>query len=288
MNQRMSNHGELRQTKWIPALVLVGAVSLLPVVFAQEAPPEMEPASEETLGLLAKFFDYDKSIPLEARIVERKTTDSGIREKIVLRGAHGSLAPGYLECPETDAAPYPCVLLLHGWSGSKASWWKGGKSGYLRTALLESGYAVFALDAPTHGDRIAENDYAGVNDYQGPGNDGRKNYFTVPEIIIQCSTDYRRGIDYLETREEIDAERVGQFHLAGHTPMGEGDRMFLLDTHVGPTPDPVWDLYRYALKRLGSINTLIEWDESVPAYEVVVAESTRAAAIEAEVMNATA
>lgn len=205
----MPNLGRRPQAQWTSALLLIVALHYPPLVIAQDAPPEMKPASEETLGLLAKFYGYDGSIPLEVRIVEKKKTDGGIREKIVLRGVHGYLAPGYLEYPVAGTAPYPCVLLLHGWSGSKASWWNDGTSGSLRTALLEAGYAVFALDAPTHGDRIAENDYAGVNDFQGPRNDGRKNYFTVPEIIIQSCIDYRRAIDYLETREEIVAERVG-------------------------------------------------------------------------------
>jgi hypothetical protein len=53
----------------------------------------------------------------------------------------------------------------------------------LSKALLAKGYAVFALDAQGHGDRIAENDYQVVNLYTEPGAPPRKNYFTLREVI---------------------------------------------------------------------------------------------------------
>ena len=38
---------------------------------------------------------------------------------------------------------------------------------------------------------------------------------------------------------------------------------FLFDTHSAEIGDPVWDLYREALKLYGQVTTLIEWDEAV-------------------------
>ncbi len=52
----------------------------------------------------------------------------------------------------------------------------------MRKRLLESGFAVLALDAPTHGDRIAENDYALVNDYRPDNQPTHRNYFSLDEI----------------------------------------------------------------------------------------------------------
>jgi hypothetical protein len=37
-------------------------------------------------------------------------------------------------------------------------------------------------------------------------------------------------------------------------------------------PEVVWDLYRRAVRRFGAIPTLVEWDEGIPAYEVLLAE----------------
>jgi uncharacterized protein (UPF0276 family) len=75
--------------------------------------------------------------------------------------------------------------------------------------------------------------------------------------------------------------RVGQIHLAGHTDMGT----HLLDTHDGPVIDPVWDLYRLAVRRFGRVSTLVEWDDDIPALDVVCAEAERARAVEAEVLG---
>jgi len=79
----------------------------------------------------------------------------------------------------------------------------------------------------------------------------------------------------------IPSDRVGQFHLAGHSDHGA----YLLDTHDGPVPDPVWELYRSALRRFGRVPALIEWDDHVPDLAELVDESRRAGAIEAEVLG---
>ena len=79
----------------------------------------------------------------------------------------------------------------------------------------------------------------------------------------------------------IPVDRVGQFHLAGHSDHGT----HLLDTHDHPVGDPVWDLYRKAVARFGPVATLIERDDHIPPLAEVVAESQHAARIEAEVLG---
>jgi pimeloyl-ACP methyl ester carboxylesterase len=81
--------------------------------------------------------------------------------------------------------PYPRVLLLHGWSGSKEAWYVDGNNhsgGEMRKALLGAGYAVMALDASTHGERNAEIDYQHVNPFNDPNAPLRQNYF-MPEAL---------------------------------------------------------------------------------------------------------
>jgi uncharacterized protein len=86
------------------------------------------------------------------------------------------------------------------------------------------------------------------------------------------------GFDPLEYLGGIPAERVGYFHLAGHSDKGK----YLLDSHDHRVPAPVWSLYREALRRFGRVPSLVEWDDAIPPLEELVAESRRAAAIEAE------
>ena len=77
--------------------------------------------------------------------------------------------------------------------------------------------------------------------------------------------------------------RIGQIHLAGHSDKGT----HLLDTHDGHVAPAVWDLLRLAVRRFGPVSTLVEWDERIPAWEVLCAEAERARAVEAEVIGGT-
>lgn len=72
--------------------------------------------------------------------------------------------------------------------------------------------------------------------------------------------------------DAIPADRVGQFHLAGHSDMGT----HLLDTHDHTIIPAVWDLYARALTRFGPVSTLIEWDDHIPPFAELLAEVTRA------------
>jgi uncharacterized protein (UPF0276 family) len=85
------------------------------------------------------------------------------------------------------------------------------------------------------------------------------------------------GFDPYHYLEGVPVDRVGQFHLAGHSDHGT----HLLDTHDAPVCDAVWDLYRAAVARFGRVSTLVEWDAQVPELEVVLAEAERARAIAA-------
>jgi uncharacterized protein len=67
----------------------------------------------------------------------------------------------------------------------------------------------------------------------------------------------------------IPAELVGEVHLAGHTAV-DG---ILIDTHSAPVTDAVWTLYRDAVRLLGSVPTLIEWDADLPTLDRLVAEA---------------
>jgi hypothetical protein len=83
---------------------------------------------------------------------------------------------------------------------------------------------------------------------------------------------HNHGFDAERYLAEIPAARVFQIHLAGHSAQGE----LLIDTHDHPVRDEVWSLYASALRRLGSVSTLIEWDDRIPALETLAAEAARA------------
>ena len=50
----------------------------------------------------------------------------------------------------------------------------------------------------------------------------------------------------------------------------------LIDDHGSAVCDEVWELYRFAITRLGPLPTLIEWDTGIPALSRLVDEASRA------------
>lgn len=86
------------------------------------------------------------------------------------------------------------------------------------------------------------------------------------------------GFDARTYVDAIPARDVGEIHLAGHTRRELEQGVILIDSHDQPVADAVWDLYGYALARLGPKPTLIEWDSSLPALEHLLAEAAKAQA----------
>ena len=72
--------------------------------------------------------------------------------------------------------------------------------------------------------------------------------------------------------DAIPADRVVQYHLAGHTNKGT----HILDTHSDHAVPEVWELYRRAWARTGRTSTLYEWDENIPQFDVVHREALKA------------
>jgi uncharacterized protein (UPF0276 family) len=83
----------------------------------------------------------------------------------------------------------------------------------------------------------------------------------------------------------INGEHVGEMHLAGHIEQDTGEGVILIDTHSRPVKGDVWDLYTYAIKKIGVRPTLIEWDQDFPSLETLVAEADKARAIIAKVTS---
>ncbi len=78
----------------------------------------------------------------------------------------------------------------------------------------------------------------------------------------------------------IDAfphQHVGEIHLGGHADdEGDDGEPLLIDDHGSAVADIVWNLYAHTISRCGPVPTLIEWDNDVPAWAVLMDEAARA------------
>jgi uncharacterized protein (UPF0276 family) len=80
------------------------------------------------------------------------------------------------------------------------------------------------------------------------------------------------GFDPLTYLAAIPPERVFQFHLAGHTDLGD----LVIDTHDHPIRDEVWELFVAAARRFGPVSTMIERDDHIPPLPELLAELEQA------------
>jgi uncharacterized protein (UPF0276 family) len=93
--------------------------------------------------------------------------------------------------------------------------------------------------------------------------------------------------------DALPAESIGEIHLAGHTvrPLADGTTL-RIDDHGSCVTDEVWTLYQEALMRFGVVPTLIEWDNNLPALEILLQQAESAGTLMAkmkkETMNANA
>jgi uncharacterized protein (UPF0276 family) len=63
-----------------------------------------------------------------------------------------------------------------------------------------------------------------------------------------------------------------QIHVAGHTDHGT----HIIDSHIGPVIDEVWQLLADAYRRSHGASVLLEWDAEIPGFEETHAEALRA------------
>jgi uncharacterized protein (UPF0276 family) len=86
---------------------------------------------------------------------------------------------------------------------------------------------------------------------------------------------FNHRFDANEYVDAVPAERVVQYHLAGHSDRGT----HLLDTHDHPICDAVWALYERAARRFGAVSAMVEWDDNIPEFAELARIADRARTI---------
>jgi uncharacterized protein (UPF0276 family) len=91
----------------------------------------------------------------------------------------------------------------------------------------------------------------------------------VNNVYVTC---YNRRSDPKAYLDALPLDRVAQIHLAGHRNKGS----HIIDTHDDRVIDDVWRLYKYVREKTGEVSTMVEWDDRIPSFDVVFAESVKA------------
>lgn len=100
----------------------------------------------------------------------------------------------------------------------------------------------------------------------------------VNNVFVSASNLGFNPISYLDA---LPHGVIGEIHLAGHSqdPLMGGS--LLIDSHDAPIAEEVWRLYDWLLASCGSTRppTLIERDDDIPEFDVLLAERERAASM---------
>jgi serine/threonine protein kinase/dienelactone hydrolase len=166
------------------------------------------PVPDEVFAHYLRQFDYDRT-PLDATIEEEIPVDDGVRQKLTFDAAYGDERMiAYLFLPSTGTAPYQAVVIFPG-SGSI----QARSSESLRLSrldfILRSGRAVLW---PIYKGTYERSDELS-SDYPE-----KTNFYK--DHVIMWGKDLARSIDYLETREDIDSEKLAYYGLSWGGAMG--------------------------------------------------------------------
>lgn len=138
---------------------------------------------------------------LASEVVSKETDGGLLREKVNFTAEPGHRVAMLVVQPSTRAAkPRPAVLVLHGTRGRKE-----GMDSLLRE-LAARGLAACATDARYHGE-FAQSDYEDtlIQAYKtGKGH----------PWLYETVTDTIRALDYLQSRPDVDASRIGMMGIS--------------------------------------------------------------------------
>lgn len=150
---------------------------------------------------VAKYYDYDHALPLEDTVTLISDTAGFSMYGVSYISVHNKRVTGLLSVPAKSDKPAPVIILLHGLGDRKTvDYIQAGHN-----IFLDSGYAVLRIDVANHGNRKEHNyDFSLTDGYR---------YWTR-SLVSQTVFDLRRSIDFLETRPEVDAERIGFFGIS--------------------------------------------------------------------------
>jgi len=93
----------------------------------------------------------------------------------------------------------------------------------------------------------------------------------VNNVFVSCVNHHR---DAQEAIRALPLHAVGEIHLAGFAEQldANGDPL-LIDSHGAPVAQAVWNLYAFTLALTGAQPTLLERDNDIPAWPVLLAEA---------------
>ncbi|HEX6324005.1 MAG TPA: protein kinase [Vicinamibacterales bacterium] len=162
-------------------------------------PATIVPVSDELFAIYKRFYQYDRT-PLDARVdAVDDSSPHYRRETVSFAAAYGNeRVPAYLFLPKNAKPPYQTIVLFpNAFARSVDS-----------SAALDLGTFEFIIRS---GRALIYPVYQGTFERRGnvpPGRTGAR------DMHLQWGKDFFRAVDYLETRPDVDMQRLAYYSLS--------------------------------------------------------------------------
>ncbi|RPH65695.1 MAG: PEGA domain-containing protein [Myxococcaceae bacterium] len=165
------------------------------------------PAGDTEFRIYRRMYDYDRR-PLKEVIQAREPGMDWVRERVTFDAAYaGSRVTAYLFLPRSSRPPYQTILYF---PGTVATELKSFDEDFaFWDFIIRSGRALMY---PVYRGTFERQDELDTS--------VAEETVAYRDAVIQWTQDLRRSIDYLETREDIDRERLGFFGFSWGGAMG--------------------------------------------------------------------
>lgn len=150
---------------------------------------------------VSKYYEYDSQMKLQDSVIFIKETETHKLYDVTYRSVNYKKVTGLLSIPKNAPKPVPVILLMHGAGDRKTV----DYIEYGNDFFTKNGYAVLRIDFNKHGDRVEDEyelSFTGTSKYWSR------------EIITQTVFDLRRAVDLIETRDELNAKKIGYFGIS--------------------------------------------------------------------------
>jgi predicted Ser/Thr protein kinase len=178
----------------------------VPLSFQKSDYRSFKPVPDSVFQMYERMYAYDRS-PLDAKIESEDDSSPYWREqRITFNAAYGNeRVIAHLFLPKNIAAPYQTIVYFPH-SGAQSFHTLEPSQAAMIDFLMKSGRALMF---PIYKDT-----------YERLGNPPDAGTVAERDETIEQADDLRRSVDYLETRNDIDRERLAYFSISWGSEMG--------------------------------------------------------------------
>lgn len=155
-------------------------------------------------------YRYDKALPLKAKEQTAEEAQDYTKLHVTFASTHNEMVPATVHLPRGGGGPWPAILLQHGGNTKKDDHYIQQPS----RRWSQAGYVCMAIDAPGYGERATEAPLS-LQELWGQGL-----IYRMRDLRIQGVVDLMRALDYLESRPDVDATRIGYMGVSMGTFLG--------------------------------------------------------------------